>query len=211
MNRSRGFRPVILVFCLLLATTLNGQEESGIASFYGDEFDGRKTASGEIYDPRLLTAAHPTLRFGIRLEVTNLDNGLTVQVRVNDRGPFVKGRVIDLSRAAAEALGMVSAGTANVVLRALRNGVELPPPLQVFFQMGAYRTEMNAMAQVRSLTSQGFEPRVRLEGTLYRVFLAAPEGTPADLLLERLKKAGLKGFVQSRKEPAGTDVNLPSF
>jgi rare lipoprotein A len=88
----------------------------GTASWYGPKFNGHRTASGERYDMRQLTAAHPTLPFGTLLEVTNLDNGRQVVVRVNDRGPFGRRRVIDLSYAAARELGMVGPGTAEVEL-----------------------------------------------------------------------------------------------
>jgi rare lipoprotein A len=85
----------------------------GVASFYSE---GTETASGEKFNPRELTAAHPTLPFGTRLRVTNLANGHSVTVRVNDRGPFVSGRVVDVSHSAAAALGMERSGTANVKL-----------------------------------------------------------------------------------------------
>jgi len=84
---------------------------SGLASFYTE---GRQTASGERFDTHELTAAHPTLPFGTRLQVTNVATGRSVMVRVNDRGPFVRGRVVDVSYSAAQALGMVHAGIANV-------------------------------------------------------------------------------------------------
>lgn len=85
----------------------------GIASFYTE---GTKTASGEKFDPNELTAAHPTLPFGTRLRVTNVTSGQSVTVRVNDRGPYVRGRVVDVSHAAAESLGMVEGGVAKVKL-----------------------------------------------------------------------------------------------
>lgn len=88
----------------------------GVASWYGPGFHGRRTANGERYDMHDLTAAHPSLPFGTLLEVRNTVNGRTVTVRVNDRGPFAKRRVIDLSYAAALALGMVGPGTAEVEL-----------------------------------------------------------------------------------------------
>ncbi len=88
---------------------------AGKASYYADSLAGRSTASGEPYDPRAFTAAHRTLPFGTWVEVRRAD-GRSALVRVNDRGPFAKGRVIDLSRAAAEALGMVRAGVVEVVL-----------------------------------------------------------------------------------------------
>ena len=93
-----------------------GDTEHGRASYYGNEFEGRRTASGDRYDGDALTAAHRTLPFGTRVRVTNLDNGRSVEVVINDRGPHRKGRVIDLSHRAAEELGMVRAGTARVAV-----------------------------------------------------------------------------------------------
>jgi rare lipoprotein A len=87
---------------------------NGTASWYGPGFHGKKTASGEIYDQTKLTAAHKTLPLGSKARVTNLDNGSAVEVEINDRGPFVDGRIIDLSRAAAGALGLIKSGTAPV-------------------------------------------------------------------------------------------------
>lgn len=97
-----------------------GAVQEGLASWYGRKFHGRVTASGERYDMDRLTAAHRTLPFGTRVEVRNLRNGRSVVVRINDRGPFVAGRVIDLSRAAARALDMIEAGVVPVRLRVLR-------------------------------------------------------------------------------------------
>ena len=91
----------------------------GVASYYADQYNGRPTASGETYDMNDLTAAHRTLPFGTRLAVTNVSNGKTVEVRVNDRGPFKAGRIIDLSLEAARRLDMITPGTARVTLRIL--------------------------------------------------------------------------------------------
>ena len=96
------------------------QGQTGIASWYGHPYHGRRTASGEVYAPRLLTAAHRSLPFGTLVKVTSLDNGRSVVVRVNDRGLSVRGRVIDLSRRAAEDLGMIRNGTARVRIEAVR-------------------------------------------------------------------------------------------
>ena len=90
-----------------------------MASYYSETLHGRRTASGERYDMRALTAAHPTLPFGSRVRVTNLANGRSVVVRINDRGPNVKGRVIDLSNAAARELQFISQGTTRVRLEVL--------------------------------------------------------------------------------------------
>lgn len=96
------------------ASAPSGHRESGIASYYGNEFHGRKTANGERFDQAQLTAAHRTLPFGTRLKVTNTQTGKSVQVRVNDRGPFVKGRVIDLSSSAFKSIASLNAGVVPV-------------------------------------------------------------------------------------------------
>jgi len=96
----------------------------GKASYYGygDEFHGRKTANGEIFDRNALTAAHPTLPFGTLCRVTNRSNGKSVVVRINDRGPFKGGRIIDLSYAAAKEIGAVRAGVVDVKVEVLKTG-----------------------------------------------------------------------------------------
>lgn len=93
--------------------------ETGVASWYGEPFHGRPTSSGEIYDMNDLTCAHPSLPFGTRLRVQNLDNGRMATVRINDRGPFAKGRIVDVSKRAAEELGMIGPGTARVRITVL--------------------------------------------------------------------------------------------
>ncbi|MDR2759641.1 MAG: septal ring lytic transglycosylase RlpA family protein [Spirochaetaceae bacterium] len=119
--------PLLVIFLspVLLVSGQNQQgsdyglfRQEGIASWYGEEFAGRPTASGEIFDPSQLTAAHPTLPIGTLLRVTNTHNNKQVIVRVNDRGPYVATRILDISRAAAEQLDMISTGTAPVILEA---------------------------------------------------------------------------------------------
>lgn len=95
------------------------QTIKGVASWYGGKFHGRLTANGERYDMNELTAAHPSLPFGSRVRVTNRKNGRSVIVRINDRGPYIGRRIIDLSHAAASKLGMVNSGTAPVTLEVL--------------------------------------------------------------------------------------------
>lgn len=95
---------------------------SGVASWYGKDFHGKKTANGEIYNMYDLTAAHRTLPFGTVVRVTNLENGKSVQVRINDRGPYIHGRLIDLSYAAAKKLDFVQYGTAQVRLQVITFG-----------------------------------------------------------------------------------------
>lgn len=91
--------------------------QSGKASYYADYFKGRKTANGETFRQRKLTAAHRTLPFGTKVKVVNLANGRTVKVRINDRGPFVDGRIIDLSKKAARKLDMINTGVAQVEIK----------------------------------------------------------------------------------------------
>lgn len=88
----------------------------GVASYYGQKYHGRRTASGEVYDMNKMTAAHRTLPFGLKVRVTELASNRSVVVRINDRGPFIRGRIIDLSRAAAQRLGIIQSGSANVKL-----------------------------------------------------------------------------------------------
>jgi len=138
----KGFAPattLIALLCLLSACAgepsraatgdggsgTNGQAyeaaggQVGVASWYGGKFHGRTTASGEPYDMHAMTAAHPNLPFGTKVRVTNLENGRSVVLRINDRGPFAKRRIIDVSRHAAEQLGFLKAGLAKVRVEAI--------------------------------------------------------------------------------------------
>ncbi len=117
------FAAALLFIGGLLAAESQIIVASAVASFYGDEYHGRPTSSGEIFDMNALTAAHKTLPFGTMLEVTNLENNRTVIVRINDRGPYIEGREIDLSKEAASRLDMLSTGTARVSLRRV-NGLD---------------------------------------------------------------------------------------
>ena len=125
-----------------------GYRESGIASWYGPPYHGRATASGEIYDMNQLTAAHRRLPFGLTARITNLDNQRTVDVQINDRGPFVKGRILDLSRAAAERLDMLRSGLAQVRLEVIR----LASAPRHSWQAGAFRDPARANALASRLT-----------------------------------------------------------
>jgi rare lipoprotein A len=113
----------LLTICCLVSLTLTfAQTQSGKASFYADKFEGAPTASGEKYRHNKLTGAHKTLPFGTKVRVTNLSNNKTVDVVINDRGPWVDNRVIDLSRSAAEKLGFVNQGLADVQIEVLDAG-----------------------------------------------------------------------------------------
>lgn len=119
INMKKKYLLLVLFVSVIIPFQLQAQaaevfRQEGIASWYGREFEGRPTASGEIFDSSQLTAAHPNLPFGTMLVVTNIHNNKSVTVRVNDRGPFVPARIIDVSRAAAEQLDMIVTGTAPV-------------------------------------------------------------------------------------------------
>lgn len=115
----KGLFSLLLIF---LALTSNAQNQTGKASFYADAFEGRQTANGEKYRHNRLTAAHKTLPFGTRVRVTNLSNQQQVEVVINDRGPYAEGRIIDLSKSAAEKLGFINQGLTDVTLEVIDAG-----------------------------------------------------------------------------------------
>ena len=122
---NKALFPSVLVSLLLLsaadaqAQVALGHTQAGFASYYHDRFHGRKTASGDAYNKGSLSAAHRTLPLGTKVKVTDSRTGRSVIVKINDRGPFVKGRVIDLSRAAAQEIGLTSRGLAKVKIEVL--------------------------------------------------------------------------------------------
>lgn len=129
-----------------------GATQEGVASWYGPGFHGNKTSSGEVYDQFDLTAAHRTLPLGTRVAVTHLATGKTVEVRINDRGPFVDDRVIDLSYAAARQLGLVGPGTGRVRLQVLGGASADLPVARYAVQVGAFSDAGNAERLRRQLT-----------------------------------------------------------
>ncbi len=125
----RSCRNILLLFALVSVSPLPAQDDYkkvGYASFYHDKFEGRKTSSGEKFRQKKMTCAHRTLPFGTAVKVTNLANEKTVIVKVNDRGPFAKGRIIDLSKAAARELDFVRAGVTKVKIEVLNDTIEEP-------------------------------------------------------------------------------------
>jgi rare lipoprotein A len=138
-----------------------GYEERGVASWYGPGFHEASTSSGEQYDMYSMTAAHKTLPLPTYVQVTNLSNGRSIVVRVNDRGPFKSGRIIDLSYAAATKLDMVREGTAFVEVKALLPGESVAPVVpaattSMYVQAGAFSDAANADRLSMQLRSRGF-------------------------------------------------------
>lgn len=192
-----------------------GFKQRGIASWYGPKFHGRKTSNGETYNMYEMSAAHKTLPIPVFVHVRNLDNGRTAVVRVNDRGPFIEGRIIDLSYAAAQKLGVDGPGTARVeittlgrdrsqptqMVRAIPLDQELARDVPMFVQMGSFSSQLNAKNLVMDLlavnessaqispwqTDSGLYYRVRL-GPLYDI-------EEANAIIRRLKT---KGFPATR-------------
>jgi rare lipoprotein A len=177
---------IVLALCLICGCALHRRGsihprvkgvEVGWASWYGKDFHGRRTASGAVYDMYQLTAAHQTLPLGTTAMVTHLDNGKSVMVTINDRGPFVKGRIIDLSYAAAQALGMVEEGVARVRVEVVDKKATSPLLAEGHFtiQVGAFIDRANAArlkAELqKSYTDVAITELKTAESTYYRVRL----------------------------------------
>jgi len=160
--------------------------EIGVASWYGEEFHGRPTSSLEVFDMNDMTAAHRTLPFGTHVMVTNLANDRSAVVRINDRGPFIRRRIIDLSYAAARVLGLVGPGTARVRLEIL-SGVRGPAPAAaaIWLQVGAFSVQENAYALKRRLDKTYAGVVVTIlktgRGVYYRVRLRTDAASVDDL------------------------------
>lgn len=164
------------IFCLILAVglcavtfaanTVGVYKSNAVASYYADKFHGRKTANGETFDMYALTAAHKSLPFNTMVKVTNLDNGKSVVVRINDRGPFVAGREIDVSKAAASKLGMLSAGTARVSLQILGDKENAVSSAPVAFAESEAQEKIiadDAFAQHWDIQLAAFSSRINAE------------------------------------------------
>jgi rare lipoprotein A len=200
---------LVVVFCLILIGACRarqnyfpepeGNVQTGTASWYGPEFHGKSTSSKEIYDMHDLTAAHNTLPLGTYVMVTNLANGRSVTVRINDRGPFVKDRVIDLSYAAAKALDMIGPGTAPVRIEVLKN---ISPPaflLRFSVQVGSFVVKKNALALGKELEKSfagvyisNFETTRQI---FYRVRIKAKTREAAETIARRLLERGYIGII----------------
>ena len=181
------------------STITPGATETGYASWYGDPYHGRRAANGEIYDMNKMTAAHRTLPFETMVRVTNLENNHSTEVRITDRGPFVKGRIIDLSLAAARELAMVGPGTALVRMDILSGGRE-PGPARYVVQVGAFRelpTAERLQKQLAARYGGAYIENVDSErGRLFRVRVGPRPSLPeAQQLAQQLEYDDLPGFV----------------
>lgn len=189
------------------------------ASYYAEDFHGKKTSNGEKFNMNALTCAHKSLPFNTILKVTNLANGKSVEVRVNDRGPFVASREIDLSKAAAVKLGMIGTGTAKVKLEIVKQGPDTKLSRQTAasaakimaklggdkaklvagtywdIQIGAFKSKDNAKARAKELSKAGFKDIVLQNyGEVTRV---AIKNVPAEKVISTQEKLAQKGFTET--------------
>ncbi len=147
--------------------------EEGLASWYGHPYHGRLTANGETYDMNQMTAAHRTLAFNSWVKVTNLENNRTARVRINDRGPFIEGRIIDLSRVSADEIAMLGPGTALVRIEVVEGPPGSAPAARYGVQVGAFKVVGNAQ-RLRDQLAEGYKdaevvPYDAPDGIYYRV------------------------------------------
>lgn len=178
-----------------------GWIEEGVASWYGgnDGFEGKPTASGEIYDSSKMTAAHRRLPLGTVVEVTNVENSKIVRVRINDRGPFVKGRILDLSRAAARALEILGPGTGTVRIAIVAPGVEKEPssPTGLWaVQVGSFGEPGRAERHAERVRATGLSVYLEPYRGLSRVKVGPFDSrAKAEETLASLEQQGFEGIV----------------
>lgn len=176
--------------------------EEGVASWYGPNFDGKLTANGEIYDMYGLTAAHRTLPFNTVVKVRNMDNGKSVTVRINDRGPYAKNRIIDLSKKAADEIDMLGSGTAPVELILLEGDLEnsritdLKVPTYTV-QLASFNHEHQAQSHAKKIRGAHVEKINMGNKTVYRVYHGVyTDKNNARKKQRQLKRQGFSGYVK---------------
>ena len=183
-----------------LSSVPTGWKQRGYASWYGPKFHGRKTASGETFNMYSLTAAHRTLPLGTYVKVRNLKNGRTVVVKINDRGPYVRGRIIDLSYAAAKRLGMIRDGVVPVEITVIgkpETTVDRYRTLSFgyfYAQIGSFRDWTNAIRLASRMKKRGYPVEIRpvdIEGErFYRVLVGPYTATGVRRVAYILKRKG---------------------
>jgi rare lipoprotein A len=176
----------------------SGNEQVGLASWYGKDFHGKKTANAETYDMYAMTAAHKTLPFGSIVLVHNLKNKKSVKVRINDRGPFVKGRIIDLSYSAAKAIGLIGPGVVPVRIEIVRS-VSPKGPLKYAIQVGAFVERKNALKLKRALQYKYRNTYISqykpLNSPYFRVRIPVDSQKQAARIIRFLEKKGFSPFL----------------
>ena len=209
---------IVLLFAIVMALTgcskkakiatppKIGSTETGIASWYGHPYHGRRAANGVIYDMEKLTAAHRTYPFETWVRVTNLSNDRSVEVRIQDRGPFIRGRIIDLSHAAAREIEMIGPGVTKVKLTVIAPPKNLERQTELFgIQVGAFREQSRALALQQEMRTRFGSARVIERGAdppMYRVvageYATAEE---AEVAAEQIRRSGGVGLVVRLDQP----------
>jgi len=178
-----------------------GYVERGIASWYGEDFHGKPTSSGEIYNMYDLTAAHKLMPLGTVAKITNLDNDRSVVVKINDRGPFIDGRIIDLSYSAATEIGMMEKGLSRVEIKVLKWGKSLS---DFTVQVGSFAVEENALRLKEKLNQKYRDAHIITYETNDKKYYRVRVGSTKDIgkaerLAERLSEEGFSFFI-TRKD-----------
>ncbi|MBC7924842.1 MAG: septal ring lytic transglycosylase RlpA family protein [Bryobacteraceae bacterium] len=216
MLKSQSQRVGIVLLCLVATLLIascggrkvrsakpprTGSTETGVASWYGHPYHGRRAANGEVYDMEKLTAAHRTLPFNTWVRVLNLTNDKTVEVRIQDRGPFIDNRIIDLSRAAAREIDMIGPGISKVRLTI----IAAPPQQQIekqselfSVQVGAFRDKVRAEAIREAMQEKYGAARIierSGEAVIYRVLVGSLEDEArAEALAQQIRASGTTAF-----------------
>jgi rare lipoprotein A len=184
---------LLLLLAVFLFGPVSAQKNTstGLASYYADKFEGRKTSSGEIYRHSKLTAAHRTIPFGTKLKVTNVENGKSVIVKVNDRGPFVKGRIIDLSKSAAIKIDLVKKGVAKVRIEPVREKTTLDSnqPSNEYYRvdvtskiLSGYGVQIGSFSQMDNLIRLSDSVKKIISGDIY-VLVTKAKGKAVNRLI----------------------------
>lgn len=194
----KWFLQVLVLVVMASSVAIASPPETGLASFYSDSFHGKKTASGEKYDKNQLTAAHKTLPFGTMIKITRLDNNKSVVVRINDRGPYIKGRVIEVSKKAADAIDLTKAGVAKVKIEVIKGNS--PTPAVATTTTKTTKTPSTTKTTAATKTTTKEKPSSKKEEELTVVDAAA-----------EIKTGGLYKLEVLKLEPKGFGVQIAGY
>ena len=193
------FSVLLMNSCSSLPETESSTVQTGLASWYGPDFHGKMTSSREIYNMYDMTAAHRFLPFGTYVMVTNMNNGKSVKVKINDRGPFVDGRIIDLSYAAARVLEAVGPGVIPVKIEILEDESPSPSSQRYAVQVGSFANGENARSLQRKLKETFRDvyvsPFQTPTQTYFRVRIKATSRDDAESITQRLYREGYVSFI----------------
>ena len=188
----------VLLFSSCISAPAQARQ-TGYASWYGGKFQGRQTANGEIFDTYKNTAAHKTLPFDTLVKVINLENGKSTVVRINDRGPFVENRIIDLSFSAAKEIDMIESGIARVRIEIIEGSAEKADNWNYKIQVAAYSSEKNAEAAYTRLKKAGLNPDYEKASGIIRVIIPDIDKDDIEKTKSALTRAGFRDFLVKKE------------